>query len=322
MKWVLRLYPREWREKYGDEFSAVIENYPITLSVLFDVIICAIFSRFRIFLQPSRNDRPMKLIGVIRKAGLWFVVAGIAWLIPAPVLLGLPIAWPLANVLLAITAIAVLYLLAIGCSGLQTYSRTIGRWSKFGDVGIKLIRVSLFAASTTVVIVLGSLIHSTAWAGVLVLLLRFVGVLCIGTGFTLVGVTVTIRRIVPVWTTVPLLIIILGTVVIGALFIKFGGGATTPMWSIGVYWAMFLSLGIEFIVVGLSLRKPQFTGTWVKAMKSEATDRAVRRRDDSHASGLFDTSDTQYIRGSGDLPIPRFLRKALASHVSALPKTT
>jgi hypothetical protein len=42
MKWLLRLYPTRWRRRYGDEFSALLENQPLTLKVALDILIGAL----------------------------------------------------------------------------------------------------------------------------------------------------------------------------------------------------------------------------------------------------------------------------------------
>ena len=34
---LLRLYPREWRERYGDELAAILEERPVGPSLVLDV---------------------------------------------------------------------------------------------------------------------------------------------------------------------------------------------------------------------------------------------------------------------------------------------
>src|SRR5689334_9648636 len=36
--WLIRLYPATWRARYGDEFAALLEQAPLTLPVLLDVL--------------------------------------------------------------------------------------------------------------------------------------------------------------------------------------------------------------------------------------------------------------------------------------------
>ncbi len=40
--WLLRLYPRAWRDRYGDEVAALLEQCPFSLGDLFDIIVGAI----------------------------------------------------------------------------------------------------------------------------------------------------------------------------------------------------------------------------------------------------------------------------------------
>jgi len=40
--WLLRLYPRAWRDRYEDEFAALLEQCPFSLGDLFDIIVGAI----------------------------------------------------------------------------------------------------------------------------------------------------------------------------------------------------------------------------------------------------------------------------------------
>jgi hypothetical protein len=42
MKWLLWLYPAEWRKRYGEEFAAVLAEQPASLGVAFDVFSGAI----------------------------------------------------------------------------------------------------------------------------------------------------------------------------------------------------------------------------------------------------------------------------------------
>jgi len=42
MKWLLRLYPAEWRKRYGEEFAAVLASQRASLGMAFDVFSGAI----------------------------------------------------------------------------------------------------------------------------------------------------------------------------------------------------------------------------------------------------------------------------------------
>lgn len=45
-RWFLKLYPREWRERYGDEFSAMVGDRRLSLENSIDLISGAIDARF------------------------------------------------------------------------------------------------------------------------------------------------------------------------------------------------------------------------------------------------------------------------------------
>ena len=49
MIWILRLYPRPWRRRYGDEMAAMLEGRPFSLAAAIDLIAGAIDAR----LHPS-----------------------------------------------------------------------------------------------------------------------------------------------------------------------------------------------------------------------------------------------------------------------------
>jgi len=36
--WLVRLYPAAWSDRYGDEFAALLEQSPLTLPVVLDVL--------------------------------------------------------------------------------------------------------------------------------------------------------------------------------------------------------------------------------------------------------------------------------------------
>ncbi len=38
MRWLLRLYPRAWRDRYEDEFAVLLEERPLSLPIVVDVL--------------------------------------------------------------------------------------------------------------------------------------------------------------------------------------------------------------------------------------------------------------------------------------------
>ena len=45
LRWVLTLYPRQWRDRYGEEFLALLESQPVSIGVFVDVLAGAIDAR-------------------------------------------------------------------------------------------------------------------------------------------------------------------------------------------------------------------------------------------------------------------------------------
>jgi hypothetical protein len=54
LKYLVRLYPRAWRARYGEEFEALVETQPVRLGLVLDILAGAIDAR----LSPQlRSDR-------------------------------------------------------------------------------------------------------------------------------------------------------------------------------------------------------------------------------------------------------------------------
>ena len=120
MSALLRLYPRAWRARYGDEMAALLEERPLGLNDRLDLIRGAFDAWVR---PPTPSLAPMfaALIG----GGLWTVVATAVLVQPAPP------DWPgyLAEIVpLALVAAVCLLVAATACvlrAG-ETRSRAIG----------------------------------------------------------------------------------------------------------------------------------------------------------------------------------------------------
>jgi hypothetical protein len=54
VRWLLRLYPRRWRERYGDEFLALVEERGVSIGALLDVLRGALDAR----LHPELGGTP------------------------------------------------------------------------------------------------------------------------------------------------------------------------------------------------------------------------------------------------------------------------
>jgi hypothetical protein len=55
MRWLLRLYPARWRQRYGEEFLALLESQSCSPSSVLDVLLGAVDAWLRPQLRPSRS---------------------------------------------------------------------------------------------------------------------------------------------------------------------------------------------------------------------------------------------------------------------------
>ena len=53
MRWLLRPYPRAWRDRYGEEFLALLERQPATFRVVLDVLAGALDARLHPQVRPA-----------------------------------------------------------------------------------------------------------------------------------------------------------------------------------------------------------------------------------------------------------------------------
>ena len=57
MTWLLRLYPAPWRERYGEEFAAVLVRQRLTPGLVVDVVAGAIDARLHPQIQSSNSNQ-------------------------------------------------------------------------------------------------------------------------------------------------------------------------------------------------------------------------------------------------------------------------
>ena len=89
MSTLLRLYPREWRERYQDELLALLEEHPPTLSDQFDLIRGAVDARLHPQVRGAsapENEIPVnqRLLGALAAVG------GVPWILGLASLFVLP----------------------------------------------------------------------------------------------------------------------------------------------------------------------------------------------------------------------------------------
>ncbi|HWC28533.1 MAG TPA: hypothetical protein VG845_00490 [Dehalococcoidia bacterium] len=77
MKYLIRLYPRAWRARYGDEFAALVEDQPLRPGLLLDILAGAIDAHVspqcQVELEGTDKSRPgghvMRLLAIRCAAG-------------------------------------------------------------------------------------------------------------------------------------------------------------------------------------------------------------------------------------------------------------
>lgn len=81
--WLLRLYPRPWRERYGVEFGALLEDCSLSPFTVFDVMVGALDAHIA---PPDITGRILRMLQQTRRSAItvfcaWiaFVVAGLAF---------------------------------------------------------------------------------------------------------------------------------------------------------------------------------------------------------------------------------------------------
>lgn len=79
-RWLIHtLYPASWRERYGPEFEALLENVsPLSLATLWDIVKGGLDARWRTEWRPRNLRQRLALL-----ASVWAVGAGIVfWFMP------------------------------------------------------------------------------------------------------------------------------------------------------------------------------------------------------------------------------------------------
>ena len=90
MSAILRLYPRAWRERYGDELAALLEEHPASLADHLDLIRGALDARLHPQV-PGVDVAPEQEIPVNQKVlGILAAIGGLVWIVGVLTLFLLP----------------------------------------------------------------------------------------------------------------------------------------------------------------------------------------------------------------------------------------
>jgi hypothetical protein len=88
MSALLRLYPRAWRERYGDEIASLLEEHPPTLADHLDLIRGALDARLHPQVQGADTQETQMNH---RLFGLLAIIGGIAWMLTVVSLFVMPL---------------------------------------------------------------------------------------------------------------------------------------------------------------------------------------------------------------------------------------
>lgn len=168
--WLLRLYPRAWRDRYEDEMLLVLQRHQVTLWTLLDLLVGAIDAQMNLDLLPGRL---MSMQHRLRTSEIAIFSALVLFLVPLLVLQRLrdPLAdWErvvaahpdIRLVFIAFQWAGVVALLALLAGGLPILTSTIGRALRQRDWPVlRLLAVPAIAAA---ILVGYSLLASGSWA--------------------------------------------------------------------------------------------------------------------------------------------------------------
>lgn len=78
MKWLIYLYPKAWRKRYGDEFLALLEEQPTTVWDIFDTLRGALDARITFYRKANMN--PLKTPSIL---GILAAIIGVIFLVIA-----------------------------------------------------------------------------------------------------------------------------------------------------------------------------------------------------------------------------------------------
>lgn len=80
MKRLIRLYPRAWRERYGEEFAALVEEQPFTLRTLCDLLGGAVDAHLAPQVQPQLQGAGGA--GMVSSQSRWLHLLGSFLILP------------------------------------------------------------------------------------------------------------------------------------------------------------------------------------------------------------------------------------------------
>ena len=238
MKRIVRLYPAAWRERYGDEMEALLEERPLGPFDVVDLFLGALDAHLHLRGLGHASEHEKGFTMSLRTAGIAAIVGGTFWgltwvLVFLNDLVGAGDGnVPVAFLTISIAAIATLVALA-GLSAIQARVYRRATWLSFLAPAAGLILVLVGFVGMSVLEIFWTI-------GMIGLLLYLVGVAVFGVVTYATGV---FRRLPPS-------IIAAGGIVGGVAFLGLlgTGGADVPMW-VALLGVLVMSAG--WILMGV-----------------------------------------------------------------------
>jgi hypothetical protein len=156
---LLRLYPGAWRERYGEEFDALLDDVELSPFDVFDIVLGALDARLRPQHTKAGRESPKEALVNRRHYGYAAVIGGALWLVTfgAGMILPMP-AREAAFLVYPFAAVALLLALG-GLSAAPARRKSGTAWLAFllpaGGLLISLGGVALLALSPSGALVAG-----------------------------------------------------------------------------------------------------------------------------------------------------------------------
>lgn len=208
MKWLIRLYPSSWRERYAEEFAALLEQCPLTLHTTRDVILGALDAWWAIHKASdpvSEEKRYGTTTRLIRLAGFCAILAALLSVIS---LIDVRTGWipwynvtgPDQRLVYAALSSLTLILVLLGFGGLWLRSRPLGRTRRSAEAALFLMAASFLAFAVGRFASVGQGASLGMWPAHFAAL----GLLLFLVATALTGLVAARAALLPPWITIPL----------------------------------------------------------------------------------------------------------------------
>jgi hypothetical protein len=188
---LLRLYPSRWRDRYGDEFAAILESRPLGPFDVADILLGALDAHLHLRGLGAASEHRKGFTMSVRVGGYAAIVGGLLWLV---VLVGNAInnggeAAPLLGYAVVAATVATLVAL-IGLSAFQARRHPVLTWAAFAIPAVGAV-IGLLGFAATVV--LGDT-DATLVGGLSVWAVSSIGILTLLAGSVLFAIATWLAR--------------------------------------------------------------------------------------------------------------------------------